>query len=76
MEALESLIDLAPEGVNPQALQEITLLQPPIQRDNLYHYLHSKHAALVPKITAVLQEMEEEGLIQRIKEELETEVFE
>ncbi len=76
MEALESLIDLAPVGVNPQALQEITLLHPPIQRDNLYHYLHSKHAALVPKITAVLQEMEEEGLIQRIKEELETEVFE
>ncbi len=76
MDVLKSMLALPPEGIDPEALQGIRILEPPLQRDALYHYLHTKHAELVPKITAVLQEMEEEGLLQRIKEEFEAEVFE
>jgi len=32
-----------------------------------YHYLHNKHKDLIPKITAALQKMEQEGLIRKIK---------
>jgi len=45
--------------------------EPPIQRDALHHHLHSRHAALAPKITAVLQHMADEGRIQQIAEEVE-----
>ena len=63
-------------GVDQNALQRIAILEPPIQRDPLFHYLHKKHAALVPKITAALQEMADEGLIQRITEEVDADFSE
>ena len=40
---------------------DITILEPSLQQVPVYHYLHKKHAALVSKITAVLQVMEAEG---------------
>ncbi len=42
-------------------LQDIKVLQPPIFQANLYHYLHKKHEALVPKVEKVLQEMKADG---------------
>lgn len=42
-------------------LNRIRMLIPPVQVDPLYHYLHKKHKALVPQITAVLRKMKEEG---------------
>jgi len=47
-------------------LNEIVMLTPPVQVDPLYHYLHKKHKALVPQITAVLREMKQEGKFQEI----------
>ena len=73
---LKTVIAQPPEGINLKALQGIMILEPPLQRDALYHYLHNKHAALVPKIAVALQEMADEGLIQRIREKVEAEVFE
>lgn len=40
--------------------------EPPIVVIELYHYLHNRHADLVPAITAVLQEMQDSGEIKRI----------
>ncbi len=48
-------------------LQEIVRLVPPIQTSELYHYLHKKHAHLVPKITAVLKGMEASGELLMIQ---------
>ena len=76
LRTLKTVITQAPEGIDLKALQGIMVLEPPLQRDALYHYLHSKHAALVPKLTVALQEMADEGLIQRIREKVEAEVFE
>ncbi len=75
MDTLKSLMTLNPEGIDLQTLQKIRVLEPPIHLEVLYHTLHKKHAALVPKITAVLQEMTDEGLIQRITEEVEADFF-
>jgi polar amino acid transport system substrate-binding protein len=47
-------------------LNEIVMLTPPVQVDPLYHYLNKKHKAMVPQITAVLREMEQEGKFQEI----------
>ena len=62
-----------PAGINLKDFQGIKALEPPLQRDAIYHYLNNSHLELVPKITAVLKAMEEEGLIQRITEETEAE---
>ena len=51
--------------------QEIVRLDPPIHTSVLYHYLHKKHDHLVPKITAVLKEMEASGELLMIQENAE-----
>lgn len=48
-------------------LQGITMLEPPLASIRLYHYLHKKHRALVPKITEVLRKMEAKGQIEAIR---------
>lgn len=45
------------------------IASPPIQIAPLYHYLHKKHAALIPRITAVLSAMEKSGRIRAIRAE-------
>ncbi len=50
-------------------LSGIKILEPPINKVSLYHYLHKKHIDLVPKITEALQQMTQEGRIKQIKEE-------
>jgi len=39
------------------------ILQPPIHRVPVYHFIHKKHAALIPKITSILQAMQQQGFI-------------
>jgi len=43
-------------------------LEPPILQHGLYHYLHVKHEALVPKINGVLTKMQGSGRIKEIRE--------
>jgi polar amino acid transport system substrate-binding protein len=52
----------------------IIRLAPPIYTTYLYHYLHREHADLVPKITAVLEKMETRGEIEKIRDQVESEV--
>ncbi|WP_174873129.1 substrate-binding periplasmic protein [Vogesella oryzae] len=44
----------------------LRLIQPPLLHITLYHYLHQRHAALLPRITRVLQTMQRHGEIRRI----------
>ncbi|MDM8550323.1 transporter substrate-binding domain-containing protein [Desulfobacterales bacterium HSG2] len=53
----------------------IRALDPPIESYPLYHYLHKKNRHLKPEITATLQEMEKEGLIQKTREQFIAERF-
>jgi polar amino acid transport system substrate-binding protein len=55
-------------------LKGIKVLDPPFHEAPLYHYLHKKHENFVPKISASLQEMEKEGIIQKIGDEVVAEL--
>lgn len=57
--------------IKEHGLQEIVRLNSPIHTSVLYHYLHKKHAHLVPQITAVLKEMEVSGELQEISQNAE-----
>lgn len=39
----------------------------PIMRFDLFHYIHKKHASLVPRIAAVLRAMEQSGELEEIR---------
>ena len=44
----------------------LVMLTPPVQRDPLYHYIHSRHRGLVDDITRVLKMMESRGDFAKI----------
>jgi len=48
--------------------KDIKMLEPPILQHGLYHYLHVKHEALVPKINGVLTKMQGSGRIKEIRQ--------
>jgi len=42
-------------------------LSPPLQMGKLYHYLHKKHATLVPKVDAIIQAMRSNGELKKLQ---------
>lgn len=51
-------------------LKNVVMLVPPLQANPLFHYLHKKHAALVPKITAAMQRLKTSGQMAEILKKL------
>lgn len=47
-------------------LADIKMFPTPIETNELFHYLHSKHRDLIPSITQVLQEMHDSGELHPI----------
>jgi polar amino acid transport system substrate-binding protein len=45
---------------------KLQVLEPPLVRTKMYMYLHKKHAALVPQVTAALLKLKQNGSYQRI----------
>jgi polar amino acid transport system substrate-binding protein len=50
-------------------LEGIYVLEPPLVRVDLYHFLHKRHAALVPKITDSIRKLEASGRIDEIRKQ-------
>ncbi|HET6160184.1 MAG TPA: hypothetical protein VFE34_17705 [Dongiaceae bacterium] len=50
-------------------------LSPPLERIYVYHYLHERHRDLVPKIEAVLREMEASGELAQLRAKLVMQVL-
>ncbi|MBT3915172.1 MAG: transporter substrate-binding domain-containing protein [Rhodospirillaceae bacterium] len=48
-------------------IKQIKELNPAIMRFDLFHYLNNKHAALVPKISAVFKKMKADGELTKIR---------
>ena len=40
------------------------MLSPPLASFPVFHYLHKKHAALVPRLTEVLQQMQRDKTLE------------
>jgi polar amino acid transport system substrate-binding protein len=51
-----------------EGITGIHTLQPPLLKRDLYHYLHEKHADLVPQVEAVLREMQDDGSLAKLVE--------
>ncbi|PCI39425.1 MAG: hypothetical protein COB46_08915 [Rhodospirillaceae bacterium] len=51
-------------------IDKIYPLSPALERFDLYHYIHTSHKALIPKITSVLKAMHENGELGRIREQV------
>ena len=48
-------------------LNDVKVLEPPLATFPVFHYLHKKHEALIPKLTTVLQQMQKEKVIEKIQ---------
>ncbi|MBB3118635.1 substrate-binding periplasmic protein [Pseudoduganella violacea] len=48
-------------------MADIRVLQPPLATFPVFHYLHKKHEALIPKLSAALQQMQKDKVIERIQ---------
>jgi len=59
----------ASKYLNQAVNRNLIVLEPPIESHKMYHYLHEKNEHLLPKLTKVLLEMQEEGLLQKYKDE-------
>ncbi|MGE4504325.1 MAG: substrate-binding periplasmic protein [Desulfovibrionaceae bacterium] len=69
---LDVIVSSDLEGLRQAAHQRNDAIHscgPPLKTMQLYHYLQKRHAALVPKITAVLRAMTDSGRIEEIREE-------
>jgi len=51
--------------IEEEGLERVVMLTPPVQRDPLYHYIHSKHRDLVDDVTRVLEQMKAEGAFEK-----------
>lgn len=51
---------------------QLQVLSPPIARIALYHYVHKKHAQMVPRLEAALRTMDADGSIEAIRTRLLT----
>jgi ABC-type amino acid transport substrate-binding protein len=54
----------------------IVPIEKPLAVLDLYHYIHEKHKALVPKVNAVVKEMKESGELDKIIKSAEARVIE
>lgn len=55
------------EGIlKNQEFKNMVMLTPPVQRDPLFHYIHSRHRDLVDDITGILKMMESRGEFAKI----------
>jgi polar amino acid transport system substrate-binding protein len=48
----------------------IKVLTPPLQKNEIYHFLHEKHRDLVPRVEQVLREMQASGELERLRKQL------
>lgn len=53
--------------VKAMGMDAVTVLGPPLASFPVYHYLHKKHADLVPKLTKVLRQMQADKTIEQIQ---------
>lgn len=54
-------------------LQDVKVLAPALATFSVFHYLNKKHAALVPKLTTVLQQMQRDKTIETIQKSVVSE---
>lgn len=49
---------------------DVHLLTPPLQKIEIYHYLHEKHRDLIPQVEKVIQEMQTSGELEQLRAQI------
>ncbi|MFZ6779068.1 substrate-binding periplasmic protein [Undibacterium sp. Ji83W] len=49
---------------------KIRLLTPPLQRTEIYHFLHEKHKDLIPKVEQVIRTMQASGELEKLRKQI------
>lgn len=57
-------------SLRQHGFSDVRVLQPPLAAFPVYHYLHKRHEGLLPRLTAVLRDLEQERFIQKVQEEV------
>lgn len=55
-------------AIRQLGIEDVRMLEPPVAHVDLFHYLHQRHAGLVPALTSVLEAMAREGRMTAIRE--------
>jgi polar amino acid transport system substrate-binding protein len=63
------------ETISKLGLKGVIMLEPPLVKSPLYHCLNVKNKHLVEPLTAVLRQMEKEGVIQNIQKKAEQQIL-
>ena len=53
--------------LNELSLADIRIIEPPVERIPVYHYLHLSHVNLLPELEKTLKEMEKDGVKAKIQ---------
>lgn len=72
LDELELVVNPLIDGlgrIRQQQLFHVRLLHESLSREYLYHYLHKKHEALVPKIADAIHSLKESGRLEEIRQE-------
>ncbi len=56
-------------------IPNIEILEPPVARVDLYHYLHKRHEKLIPVITESLRIMNQDGTVKSMRDQFITELM-
>jgi len=65
---------IAPAYLKKLQITDIYALSPPLDKAPLYHFLHKKHANLVPKVNKIIQDLLKEGFIDKMTQQVLTEI--
>ncbi|MCP4753847.1 MAG: transporter substrate-binding domain-containing protein [Proteobacteria bacterium] len=58
------------QTINTLNIRGIKMLEPPLQRIEVYPFLHKKHENLIPKIVTAIKTMKKDGRFQQIREQV------
>ncbi|MGS2722068.1 hypothetical protein [Paraglaciecola aestuariivivens] len=51
-------------------LNQVVALEPILEKRLLFHYVHKKHQSLVPQLDAILQNMQQSGELERLRQSI------
>ena len=61
--------------LNTLGFKDIQVLSPPLERFPSYHFLHTRHADLVPQVERILKQLEQEGFMEAVYKQVSQELF-
>ena len=65
-DSFSGLVSVRQQGLD----EEIKVLTPPLQKNEIYHFVHEKHRDLIPRVEKVLKEMQVSGELDLLRKQI------